>query len=72
VHPCSDALLNAKPGLQLRRLGKTLCARHQSDDASIATKGVLIMIKLGKVSVETRGDKLSFIPEVSGEPEVFA
>ncbi len=29
------------------------------------------MMKLGKVSVETRGDKLSFFPEVSGELEVF-
>lgn len=27
------------------------------------------MIKLGKVSVETRGDKLSTFPEIFGDPE---
>lgn len=29
------------------------------------------MIKLGKVSVETRGAKTFFVPEVSGELEIF-
>lgn len=69
--PVKDALLNEKQGLQLGWLGKNLCARHRFDDASTVTKGVLVMIKLGKVSVETRGDKTSFVPEVSGELEVF-
>jgi hypothetical protein len=69
--PPNDPLLQAKPGLQADPLGKTLCARHQADDASTVTKGVLVMIKLGKVSVETRGDKISFFPEVTGELEVF-
>jgi hypothetical protein len=69
--PFRDRLPEAQADLQLRPLGKTLCARHQADGVSIVTKGVLVMIKLGKVSVETRGVKISFFPEGSGELEVF-
>jgi hypothetical protein len=48
-----------------------LLARRQADRASSVAKGALLMIKLGKVSVETRGDKTAPWGEVSQEPEIF-